>query len=243
MDYWELKTVSMFRIAFLSSLVAIMMASCSSKQKVDQLPYYNTPDFTPHFLNAGEAQQNITHTIADFSCTNQEGKTITQKNIEGKIHVANFFFTACGSICPKMMSNLKTVYDQFKGDTGIVFLSFSVTPLRDSVERLRNYADHNDISFSNWHLLTGNKADIYTLARTAYFAEEDFGFSKDSTQFLHTEHLLLIDKNKKIRGIYNGTLELETQQLAKDIAALKKGITGFNGYLTLTLLPCFIKGN
>lgn len=199
----------------------MMMASCGSKQKVSQLPYYNTPDFTPHFLSAGEAQQKITHTIADFSCTNQQGKTITQKDIEGKIHVANFFFTACGSICPKMMSNLKTVYDHFKVDTGIAFLSFSVTPWRDSVERLRNYAANSGISFSNWHLLTGNNADIYKLARTAYFAEEDFGFSKDSSQFLHTEHILLIDKSKKIRGIYNGTLELETEQLAKDIAVLK----------------------
>ena len=199
-----------------------MLMACGSKQPAALLPYYNTPDFTPHFISTGEAAKTIDHTIPNFSCTDQQGKTITQKNIAGKIHIANFFFTACGSICPKMMANLKTTYDNFKGDTNIVFLSYSVTPWRDSVQRLKQYADHNAITFSNWHLLTGNKADIYKLARTAYFAEEDCGFSKDSSQFLHTEHILLIDKNKKIRGIYNGTLELETQQLVKDIELLKK---------------------
>jgi len=211
----------MYRIVFLISIV-IAFAGCASKQSASLLPYYNTPDFTPHFVTAAAATTTITHTIADFSCTDQFGKTVTQKNIEGKIHIANFFFTACGSICPKMMSNLKATYDGFKGDTTIVLLSYSVTPWRDSVERLKKYADHNDIKYANWHLLTGNKGDIYKLARTSYFAEEDFGFSKDSSQFLHTEHILLIDKQKRIRGIYNGTLELETQQLAKDIELLKK---------------------
>jgi protein SCO1/2 len=210
----------MYRIVFLISS-AIALYGCGSKQSAALLPYYNTPDFTPHFENAVSAAKAIPHTIADFSFTDQEGATITQKNIEGKIHIANFFFTACGSICPKMMANLKTTFEAFKGDTNIVWLSYSVTPWRDSVERLKKYAEHNGITYSNWHLLTGNKADIYSLARTSYFAEEDFGFSKDSAQFLHTEHILLVDKNKKIRGIYNGTLELETQQLAKDIASLK----------------------
>ena len=186
------------------------------------LPYYNTPDFTPHFINAAEAKKQIDHTIADFSCTDQGGKNISQKDIEGKIHVANFFFTACGSICPRMMSNLKEVYSAFKTDSTIVFLSYSVTPWRDSVERLKKYAENNAVNFTNWHLLTGNKAAIYKLARISYFAEEDVGFSKDSSQFLHTEHILLIDKQKRIRGIYNGTLQLETAQLAKDIEALKK---------------------
>ena len=220
MDCWELKIVSMYRIVFLISC-GCMLACCNSKQKVASLPYYDTPDFTPHFISAGTSGKEIGHSIADFSCTDQFGKTITQKNIEGKIHVANFFFTACGSICPKMMSNLKTTYEGFKTDTNIVFLSYSVTPWRDSVERLKKYAGNSGIIFSNWHLLTGNKGDIYKLARTSYFAEEDFGYSKDSSQFLHTEHILLIDKQKKIRGIYNGTLELETQQLAKDIEMLK----------------------
>ena len=210
----------MYRIVCLISCT-IALVHCNSKQKIAVLPYYNTPDFTPHFITTAQAAVTITHTIANFSCTNQFGKQITQKDIEGKIHVANFFFTACGSICPRMMDNLKAAYGAFKTDTAIAFLSYSVTPWRDSVAILKKYAANNDINLANWYLLTGNKATIYKLARTAYFAEEDFGFSKDSSQFLHTEHILLIDKQKKIRGIYNGTMQLETAQLAKDIIALK----------------------
>ncbi len=211
----------MYRIVFLISC-SVGLVYCSNKQKIAVLPYYNTADFTPHFIDAAAAEKTITHTIADFSCSNQDGKNITQKNIEGRIHVANFFFTACGSICPKMMSNLKAAYEPFKKDSNIIFLSYSVTPWKDSVQKLKRYADNNAIDFPNWHLLTGNKAAIYKLARTSYFAEEDFGFSRDSSQFLHTEHILLIDKHKRIRGIYNGTLQLETEQLASDIEVLKK---------------------
>jgi protein SCO1/2 len=210
----------MLRIVFsIISSVGILI-SCSIKPKEAMLPYYNSPDFTPHFITAQKAASEITHSIADFLCTDQNDSTITQKNVEGKIHIANFFFTACGSICPKMMGNLQTVTEQFKGDSTIVFLSYSVTPWTDSVAKLKRYAD-NLAAQPNWHLLTGNKAAIYELARKSYFAEENFGYNRDSTEFLHTEHILLVDKRKQIRGIYNGTLELETQQLAKDIAFLK----------------------
>ena len=209
----------MYRIVFLIS-ASILLANCSSKNKIATLPYYNSPDFTPLFFSAVEAEKKISHQIADFSFTDQDNHIITQKNIEGKIHIANFFFTACGSICPKMMGNLKLARDGLQSDTGVVFLSYSVTPWIDSVARLKKYAADDGIH-SPWHLLTGNKATIYELARRSYFAEEDLGFSKDSTDFLHTEHILLIDKQKRIRGIYNGTLQLETEQLVKDIAALK----------------------
>ncbi len=221
MDYWAPKIVLMYRIVFLASC-SVLLLQCNIKQNKAELPYYNTPDFTPHFITGTEAEKQINHTIADFSFTDQDGKNINQKNIEGKIHVANFFFTACGSICPRMMNNLNETTDAFIKDSSIIFLSYSVTPWRDSVTKLKKYAENNIIISPNWHLLTGNKTSIYQLARTSYFAEEDIGFSKDSSEFLHTEHILLIDKNKKIRGIYNGTLQLETQQLSKDIEALKK---------------------
>jgi protein SCO1 len=210
----------MYRIVFLISC-SLFLISCASRQKNAVLPFYNTPDFTPYFIKESNATYEISHTIADFSFTNQNGKIITQKNIEGKIHVANFFFTACGSICPRMMNNLKETADAFKADTAVIFLSYSVTPWLDTVTKLKMYADNIKLNTPNWHLLTGNKAAIYQLARTSYFAEEDFGYSRDSSEFLHTEHILLIDKQKRIRGIYNGTLPLETQQLLKDIEALK----------------------
>ena len=226
MDCWAQKIVSMYQTVFLRISIAlfiVMQVSCMAKKDEPSLPYYNSPDFTPQFFaSQKKAAKNITHTIGSFSMTDQHGKKITQTDIEGKINVANFIFTSCGSICPVMTKHMKLVQDAFKNNPGVVILSFSVTPWIDSVPRLKMYADNNEITSPNWHLLTGNKAEIYTLARRDYFAEEDMGFTKDSTDFLHTEHILLIDRTKRIRGIYNGTLQLETEQMIKDMGELLK---------------------
>ena len=222
MVYWELKIVKMYRIVFLL-LSSVLMVSCSNK-KTDtiDLPYYNEPDFTPIFItDKTEVESKIKHIIADFSFLNQDSILISQKAIEGKIHIANFIFTSCGSICPKMTTNLKIVNDSLKNHSDIVLLSYSVTPWIDTPPVLKNYKAKNEITNPNWHFLTGSKKDIYSLARKSYFAEEDFGFSKDSTEFLHTEHFILVDKTKRIRGIYNGTLELEMQQMLDDIKNLE----------------------
>lgn len=226
MAYWEPKIASMYQTVFLRSsfigFCILLFCSCAPKQPLKVgLPYYNSPDFTPLFSIVKDSlQQQVPHTIGDFAFTDQHGATITQKNIEGKIHVANFIFTSCGSICPVMTSHLKLLQTTFEKDSNVVLLSYSVTPWIDSVPRLQEYAVTNDIHSNNWHLLTGNKSSIYALARTAYFAEEDLGFTKDSTQFLHTEHIILVDKTKRIRGVYNGTLLLEAEQLVKDIKVL-----------------------
>lgn len=204
--------------------ISIFLVACQQeiKQEKKPLPYYNSPNFTPLFLsNQTEIKSKVPHIIANFSFLDQHHQTITQKDIEGKIHVANFIFTSCGSICPIMTANLKMLQDTFRNDKNVVLLSYSVTPWIDNVKRLNDYANLNQINAKNWHLLTGSKAEIYQLARRSYFAEEDLGFTKDSTEFLHTEHVLLIDQNKRIRGIYNGTLQLEIAQLAKDIKVLK----------------------
>lgn len=221
MAYWAPKTALMWLIALLLSVS--IFCSCKSNATNEALPYYNKPNFTPIFLNnAKELELKVPHQIANFSFKDQHGKTITQTAIEGKIHVADFFFTSCGSICPVMTGHMKMIDSAFKDDKDLVLLSFSVTPWIDNVNVLKAYAERNEITNPNWHLLTGSKADIYQLARQSYFAEEDLGFTKDSTNFLHTEHFLLVDKNKRIRGIYNGTLALEITQLIKDIEALKK---------------------
>jgi protein SCO1/2 len=187
------------------------LLSCGQEKAA--LPYYDTPDFTPQF-----AKKETGHTIANFSFTDQNGKQITAQTIEGKIHVADFIFTSCGSICPVMTENLQAVSNSCKD---VVLLSYTVTPWIDSVAKLKKYTIAKNITNPNWHFLTGSQSAIYNLARTSYFAEEDIGFTKDSTEFLHTEHIILVDKNKRIRGIYNGTLKLEIEQLIKDIARLK----------------------
>ena len=210
----------MYRIAYLL-LSSIFFLACSDKEKIS-LPYYNEPDFTPIFLKEkSEIERKITHRIADFCFMNQDSIAINQSVIDNKIHVANFIFTSCGSICPTMTKHLKIVSDSLKNEEDIVFLSYSVTPWIDKPSVLRKYLETNKIQNKNWQFLTGDKNKIYTLARKSYFAEEDIGFSKDSTEFLHTEHFVLVDKTKRIRGIYNGTLKLEMEQLISDIRSLE----------------------
>ena len=222
MDYWELKIVKMYRIVFLL-LSSILFFSCANnKKKIIGLPYYNEPTFTPYFLsNKKEIKRKINHTIADFSFLNQDSVIINQKTIEGKIHIANFIFTSCGSICPIMTKNLKFVNDSLNHNKNIIYLSYSVTPWIDKPSVLQKFKKNYEIQNKNWHFLTGEKEAIYKLARQSYFAEEDIGFNKDSTEFLHTEHFILVDRNKRIRGIYNGTSKLEMEQLISDIINLE----------------------
>jgi protein SCO1/2 len=194
-----------------------------AKQKVEYLPYYNTADFTPHWIdNKEKASKEITHRISEFSFTDQDGNNINHQNLSGKIHVANFFFTTCSSICPKMTANLQKLQKEFTNNNEVVLLSYSVTPWIDSVSRLKKYAEKYSIQTNKWHLLTGSTNSIYKLARQSYFAEEETGYNKDSTEFLHTEHFILVDKEGCIRGMYNGTLSLETERLIEDINVLLK---------------------
>lgn len=231
MDYSALKIVLTWLTALVCS--SLLVTSCTDAGRsavpanaadtvvAGPLPYFNTPDFTPQFLNADEAAKTITHRIGDFQFTDQDGKPVTQQTVNGKVHVAAFFFTACGSICPKMITQLKRVQDAFAGDSNVVLLSYSVTPWLDSVPVLQRYAQKHQVNAAQWHLLTGYKSAIYDLARKSYFAEEEIGFTRDSTEFLHTEHFILVDRTSRIRGIYNGTLALETDQLIKDIRQLE----------------------
>ncbi len=212
----------MYRIVFLLLISCWLFSCAEKKEQTIALPYYNEPDFTPLFIsNKQVVNDSITHTISNFSFLNQDSILITQQFIINKIHVANFIFTSCGSICPVMTKNMKIVNDTLANDPNIVFLSYSVTPWIDKPYKLKKYRTINEIIHPNWQFLTGNKADIYKLARQSYFAEEDIGFNKDSTEFLHTEHFILVDKSKRIRGIYNGTLTLEMLQLIADIKNLQ----------------------
>ena len=218
MAYWELKIASMLKTVFFKFiLLSVLFVGCSQPES---LPFYNSPDFKPLFLRAQNTEKEVPHTIASFAFKNQLGQIIGTKDVLGKIHIANFMFTQCGSICPTMTNNLKRLEERFMEHKGVVMLSYSVTPWIDSVPKLKSYTQDYEITKKEWHFLTGKTSDIYTLARKSYFAEEDLGFTKDSTDFLHTEHILLVDKDLKIRGVYNGTLPLEITQLAKDIELL-----------------------
>jgi protein SCO1/2 len=207
--------------AYLISGFLWLAFACTTSEEAPVLPYYNTPDFEPQFFtNTKEAEGKITHHLKPFSFLDQHGKSISDTLLRGKVHVANFFFSRCTNICPNMIKQMKVIESEFGQNAEVEILSFSVTPWLDSVRVLKKYAQKNNIKSKQWHLLTGDKNAIYTLARKSYFAEENLGFSKENSQFLHTEHVVLIDKTLRIRGIYNGSLGLEMEQLTKDINLL-----------------------
>jgi protein SCO1/2 len=201
-------------------ILILLLFSCGHKKETSFLPFYNSPDLTPQWLS--ESEEKGGHRISRFILTNQDGKTVTNASISGKICIANFFFTACSGICPKMMHHLKKVQQAFAGDSALLFLSHSVLPEMDSIPRLNRYAQQMQLDTRNWWLLTGDRDEIYTLARRSYFADEATGYTKNNKEFLHTENCVLVDAKGRIRGIYNATLELEMEKLIRHIHILKE---------------------
>lgn len=198
-------------------LILFLLASC--KVEENQLPYYDTPDFTPKWA---VADINAFHRIRPFNLVNQENQPFTEKDIEGKICVADFFFTTCPGICRQMTSSMTDIQKEFLNDDEVLLLSHSVTPERDSVSVLKEYALEKGVNFKRWKLLTGDQDEIYNLGRKYYFVEEDEGVEKGTDVFLHTENFILIDKQRHIRGIYNGLDPNSMQDLIRDIKVLKR---------------------
>ena len=207
-------------------LLIITFASCTQPagkqvQEARVLPFYNSADFTPQWIVKSSKAYDSVHAIPAFQFTNQYGESVTEKTFTDKIYVAGFFFTACPGICKRLTTNLTLVQTAFKNDDTVLLLSHSVTPENDSIPRLLQYAKAFGVIKNKWHLVTGNREQIYTIARQAYFADEDMGLTKNSNDFLHTENLLLIDKHKRIRGVYKGTSVKDVNDLIADIKILK----------------------
>jgi len=198
------------------------LAEHEETSRVAHLPYYNDASFTPNWLTPHSEEEQQFHKIPDFRLVNQLGDTITQKTFADKIYITDFFFTSCPGICLKMTGNMLKLQEEFIADEDIALLSHSVTPSIDSVAVLKAYADKQKVVANKWHLATGDKTEIYKLGRHEYFVEHDLGIPKDINDFLHTENFLLIDKNKHIRGIYNGLNRASIAQLITDVKALKK---------------------
>jgi protein SCO1 len=191
----------------------------SCKEKVRKLPYYDTADFTPKW----EMENKETfHAIRKFKLTDQEGNAFTEKNLDGKICVADFFFTSCPGICLKMSVSMGDLQKEFLNDADVQLVSHSVTPTKDSVPILKKYASDKGVQYNKWKLLTGTVSEIYDLGRKYYYVEEDLGVKSDTSVFLHTENFILIDKNRHIRGIYNGLDNNSMTALKNDIKDLKK---------------------
>lgn len=187
----------------------------------DRLPVYNPIDVNPRLVDDSVKHISRNHRIAEFELTNQDGKMITKRDFEGKIYVADFFFTRCQTICPIMAMNMKDLQEHYRNDDDLKFLSHSVTPVMDSVPVLKAYAEKNGAIEGKWEITTGKKKHIYELARKSYFAVLDEGDGGDQ-DFIHTEQFVLVDRSGRIRGFYDGTEREEMQRLIDDIEILKK---------------------
>ena len=185
------------------------------------LPIFNPSDINPELVDSTVQYISKYHTIADFSFTNQNGKTITQKDYEGKIYVADFFFTTCTSICPKMTANLFDVQEAIKDNPKVMLLSHTVFPENDNVAVLKAYAKKYNIDDKKWNLVTGDKKEIYTMARKSYLAVK-LGKPEELYDMVHTENLVLVDTKRRVRGFYDGTKKEDIQKLIEDIAFLSK---------------------
>ena len=197
----------------------IALAACNVSEPDSTLPFYNSAEFTPQWIQPGSVSEDF-HRVPTFRLIDQNNNPITEKELDGKITVVNFFFTFCPGICPKLMKSMARVADAFPRD--ILLLSHSVTPDHDTVAKLRRYARQKNITASNWHLLTGERDLIYRLGRTVYFAEESLGEQKGPDEFLHTENLILVDRDRRLRGIYNGLNKTSVNQLMADIRTLQQ---------------------
>ncbi|MEP3382238.1 MAG: SCO family protein [Maribacter dokdonensis] len=209
-----------FGIVLLVLSVIIIYLFYNALQPVKLLPVYS-PAMVNSELVAEEIQHvRKYHTIADFSLTNQNGEIITQEDYKGKIYIADFFFTTCPTICPIMTKNMVDLQRALGKDSDVMLLSHSVTPEIDSVTQLKKYAIEKGVDDRNWNLVTGDKKQIYELARKSYLAVKTDG---DGGPFdmIHTENFILVDKDKRIRGFYDGTKKEDMDKIMADIEILK----------------------
>ena len=207
----------LFIVTVLSIIILALFYSALKPKKT--LPIYNPSMVNPELVDSTVQYISKYHSIADFSFTNQNGKTITQKDYEGKIYVADFFFTTCGSICPKMTTNLVEVQKAFINNPKVMLLSHTVFPEIDSVSVLKKYAIKNGVIDSKWNLVTGDKKQIYAMARKSYLAVK-LGKPEELYDMVHTENFVLVDSKRRVRGFYDGTKKEDIARLIEDITFL-----------------------
>jgi protein SCO1/2 len=192
-------------------LVFCFIFSCSPKS--EKLPLLGNPTIIKN--------DTIYPIIADFSFINQDSLIITNATFKDKIYVAEFMFLSCPTICPKMHVELSKVNAYFINNPNVLFLSHTIDPERDSVERLKEYSDNNKINSKKWFFVTGVKDSIYNIATKSYYATA-YKDEKEPGGYVHSGGFLLVDKNKHIRGVYDGTNPKETNRLIRDIKILLK---------------------
>lgn len=210
----------LFGIVFFFISVVIIYLFYNALKPKETLTIYQPSMVNTELVDSTIQNVRKYHTIADFELTNQNGKVITQDDYKDKIYIADFFFTTCPTICPIMTNNMVLIQQRIKNDSTVKLLSHTVTPEIDSVAQLKKYALEKGVDDSKWNLVTGDKKQIYDLARKSYLAVQSVG---DGGPFdmIHTENFILVDKEKRIRGFYDGTKSEEIEKLMADLSVLK----------------------
>ena len=202
------------------AVAVLLITGCQEKPASEStLPFYGTADLTPEWVAADDPAYPSLHRIADFSFINQDGNTITSADFDERIYVANFFFVRCTQICPTMRTNLSKIQAAYADDEEVLLLSHSVMPEADTVPMLQKYAQLNGVVSGKWHLVTGSRTAIFEQAQASYLVDLE---ADTASGLVHSETFVLIDQQRRIRGIYNGTLAFDVQRLIEDIALLKE---------------------
>jgi protein SCO1/2 len=218
----------MKRIFFLSLLLLVCIPIAyyfTSSKKDKPLPIINPIDVNEEMVDPEFLRLGFGHHIGFFSFQNQDGNTISTKEMKGKIAVVEYFFTTCKSICPIMNQQMQRVNVAFKGDEDVRIFSFTVDPETDDVAQMKKYANSHQATSGKWHFLTGKKEDLYALARKSFFVlkpAEAQNLGDAGSDFIHTNNFVLVDKQLRIRGYYDGTSVKEVNQLISDIKRLQK---------------------
>ena len=216
----------MKRIVFILVVLIICVAisyTMLQKNTQDPLPIINPTDLKKELVDPELLAVGQGHTIGDFSFTNQDGRTITQKEIENKVFVAEYFFSTCKSICPIMNQQMQRIQNKYNGNSNFKILSFTVDPAVDNPTQLKSYAVSHGYKAGQWHFLTGSKSELYALARKSFFVlkpVEANNIGDAGSDFIHTNNFVLVDKKKRIRGYYDGTNSVEITELIQDIELL-----------------------
>ncbi len=213
--FHKYKFLILFWICLSAAILYVFYDALKPKER---LPIYQPSMVNPELVDSTLQEKRKYHYIADFSLTNQNGQTITQDDYAGKIFIADFFFTTCPSICPIMTNNMAALQNKIGDD--VLLLSHSVTPEIDSVAQLKKYAIENGVDDSKWNLVTGDKRQIYNLARKSYMVVKTDG-NGGAYDMIHTENFALVDKKMQVRGYYDGTKTEEMDKLLNDLEILK----------------------
>jgi protein SCO1/2 len=208
-------------LAVVGVYVSFKIKTSNDSKKI--LPVYNPVDMREEMVDSSIQRVGYGHTIGNFSFLNQDGRTITNKDLKGKVFVAEYFFTTCGTICPRMNKQMQRVQKKFANNPNVKILSFTVMPEIDTVEQMKRYATGHKAISGQWHFLTGEKKELYNLARKSFFVlkpAEAENLGDAGSDFIHTNNFVLVDKGMQIRGYYDGTSAKDVSVLLDDIKLL-----------------------